>query len=103
MAGRKPGTPKTGGRRKGSVNKTTAAVKDALATVYQNIGGDKTLASWAKDNQKDFYTLWVKLLPVQTQISGPNGGPIETANLSPEQREQRVLDLLTAAKKRKSA
>jgi hypothetical protein len=33
MAGRKPGTPKTGGRQKGSVNKVAADVR-ALARLY---------------------------------------------------------------------
>ena len=39
MAGRKPGTPKTGGRQKGTTNKVTALAKDAIAAAADRLGG----------------------------------------------------------------
>ena len=39
MAGRKPGTPKTGGRLKGTPNKVTAVAKDAIAAAAERLGG----------------------------------------------------------------
>lgn len=76
MAGRKPGTPKTGGRQKGSVNKTTAAVKDALTQAFSNMGGIKKFTEWGRANPRDFYGLWVKMLPAEQVVTGSEGGPV---------------------------
>ena len=51
------------GRPKGSQNKTTAAVKEALALAFDGIGGVKRLTTWAQQNETEFYKLWVKMLP----------------------------------------
>lgn len=52
------------GRRRGSANKTTAAIKDILQGTFERIGGEEALAKWARDNPGEFYgRLWVKLLP----------------------------------------
>lgn len=64
------------GRVKGVPNKTTVAVKQALAAAFDELGGVAALAEWARGNPDDFYKLWVKLLP--TEVSGPDGGPIMT-------------------------
>lgn len=77
MAGRKPGTPKTGGRLKGSVNKTTTLAKDALTYAFDKLGGQDALVAWANadpENRKIFYqTIWPKLLPLQVSGTGENG------------------------------
>lgn len=65
------------GRKKGVLNKSTAAVKEALRLAFQGIGGVPELQAWAKDNQTEFYKLWAKMLPLE--ISGPDGGPIQGA------------------------
>lgn len=50
-----------------------------------------------------------KLLPkkygdrVQTEISGKNGAPIEYAELTDDERKQRVLELLDTARERRTA
>lgn len=64
---RRPGP----GRPKGSVNKTTAAVKEALTLAFQGIGGVPALKAWAQEHPSDFYKLWSKLLP--TEVTGPDG------------------------------
>ena len=68
------------GRPKGSLNKTTQLAKDAIAEAFNRLGGADRLVEWAQedpDNEKVFYTsLLPKLIPVQTELSGANGGPL---------------------------
>lgn len=54
---------KTGGRKKGTPNKTTASVKAALEKAFFASGGQDALNRWAKDNPDEFYKLWGKMLP----------------------------------------
>lgn len=78
-----PKSPKQGanrgnagrGRPKGSRNKTTASVKEALTRAFDEMGGWEELQRWGKNNQAAFYGLWAKMLP--TEVSGPDGGPID--------------------------
>jgi hypothetical protein len=69
---------KTGGRQKGSVNKTTMAVKEALTEAFEQIGGVSSLVVWGRLNETEFYKLWAKLLPqeVQAKLSDADGSPI---------------------------
>ena len=62
---------KTGGRQKGTPNKTTAAVKEAMVQAFDQLGGVPALVEWAKSNPTDFYKLWAKLLP--TEIKNADG------------------------------
>ena len=71
---------KTGGRTKGTPNKSTAQVKEAMLKAYQAIGGDQSFAMWARENATEFYKLWSKMLP--QEISGPDGGPIEVNDIT---------------------
>jgi hypothetical protein len=54
---------KTGGRQKGSVNKTTATVKAVLEEAFERLGGVDFLSAWAADNPAEFLKIWSKLLP----------------------------------------
>ena len=74
MAGRKKGAPKTGGRTRGTPNKTTANVREAIEMAFAGIGGVEAFSSWAKENQTEFYKLYSKLLPLQ--VSGEVDGNI---------------------------
>jgi len=69
MAGRKPGTPKTGGRVKGTPNKTTLIAKEAIALAADKLGGVERLVAWAKEDDKNEHSFWStiypKLLPLQ--------------------------------------
>lgn len=65
------------GRKKGSVNKTTASVKQALTDAFVKMGGVPSLVTWGKENPTEFYKLYVKLLPTDVQLSGPEGGPLQ--------------------------
>lgn len=66
---------KTGGRKAGTPNKTTASVRAAIVEAFDGLGGVKSLIEWGKENRTEFYTrIWVKLAP--SQITGEDGGPI---------------------------
>ena len=71
---------KTGGRQKGTPNKTTRNVKEALAQAFEELGGIPSLVMWGKENPDEFYKLWVKLLPteVKAELTGQDGGAIIT-------------------------
>jgi hypothetical protein len=68
------GSPKTpgSGRKKGSINKKTASVKEALAEAFELMGGVQSLLKWGRANPKDFYPLWTKMLPtdIKAEIHG---------------------------------
>lgn len=51
------------GRKPGTLNKTTASVKNALIEAFERRGGVESLASWAEGEPAEFYKLWAKLLP----------------------------------------
>lgn len=69
--GRKPGTPKTGGRVKGKPNKQTREVKQAIEECFIALGGVNALKEWAETNPDTFYgSVWPKLLPVQHRLGG---------------------------------
>lgn len=71
---RKKGTPKTGGRRKGTPNKTTSSIKQAFLEAFEKLGGVDALVKWAAANPTDFCKFYARLLP--REISGPDGSDI---------------------------
>ena len=78
MRGRKLGTPKTGGRLKGTPNKVTALAKDAIAAAAERLGGIDRLVEWVRadpNNERIFWgTIYTKLLPLQ--VSGDPSAPL---------------------------
>ena len=79
MAGK--GNPKTGGRRRGSVNKTTALLKDAVLQAAE-AAGDKEgmvgyLTTQAKQNPTAFMSLLGRVLPLQNAANDDDGIKIE--------------------------
>jgi hypothetical protein len=68
------------GRKKGALNKTTRAAKDAIAAAAEALGGAERLTEWAQEdpaNERVFWgTIYPKLLPLQ--VTGEGGGPIVT-------------------------
>jgi hypothetical protein len=75
-----PKGTRVGGRQKGTPNKNTAAVKEALLKCYERIGSDKALAAWAEENKTEFYKLWGRMLP--QELTGADGGPIEFTGIT---------------------
>lgn len=69
---------KTGGRQKGTPNKTTSLLKDAILRAAEQAGdGDLTayLEHQARTNPAPFLSLLGKVLP--TQITGDPESPLE--------------------------
>jgi hypothetical protein len=70
---------KTGGRKKGTPNKTTALLKDAILGAAENAGkGDGMvgyLTAQAVLNPGPFMALLGKVLPMQ--VAGEDGGPLQ--------------------------
>jgi hypothetical protein len=68
------------GRKKGVPNKTTALLKDAILQAAENAGGKEGMIGYleaqAIANPGPFMTLLGKVLPTQTEHSGPDGGDI---------------------------
>ncbi len=64
------------GRPPGSKNKYTT-LKEAFREAFDKLQEDDkaNLATWAKNNPKDFYTLISKLFPIE--IAGKDGEPIQ--------------------------
>lgn len=74
----KPKPPNAGkGRPKGSQNKTTALLKDAILKAAHNAGGDEGLVGYLEEqanaNPAAFMTLLGKVLPMQLEGSGEGG------------------------------
>ena len=69
---------KTGGRRRGTPNRTTALLKDAILEAATNAGGVGGLVGYleqqAKDSPQSFLQLLGKVLPMQ--VTGDDGGPV---------------------------
>lgn len=68
------GTPKTGGRLKGTPNKLTADLKSMILGALSEVGGQKYLAEQAEKNPAAFMTLIGKVLPLQ--VTGEGGGAL---------------------------
>lgn len=65
---------KTGGRTKGTPNKATAALKDAILNAFESVGGVSYLEHVALTDHKTFCTLLGKVLPLQ--VTGEDGGAV---------------------------
>ena len=73
--------PKTGGRTKGTPNKSTLAIREAMLSVFADLQAEAGrenghFLDWARGNATDFYKLTTRLLPLQ--VTGEDGGPVIT-------------------------
>lgn len=81
------------GRPKGSPNKTTALLKDAILQAAEQAGGAGGLVAYlqqqAAENPGPFLSLLGKVLPMQ--VTGEDGGPIiariERIVIDPQHRD----------------
>lgn len=79
----RPKRAKTGGRQKGTPNKTTGALKDAILLAADQVGEDGSgkdklvgyLRTVAKSDVKAFASLLGRVLPMQ--VTGEDGGPLQ--------------------------
>lgn len=72
-------TRRGAGRPKGSPNKTTALLKDAILKAAEKAGGKNGIVGYletqATSNPQSFLPLLGKVLPLQ--VTGEGGGPVE--------------------------
>lgn len=72
------GKGRIGGRAKGTPNKVTRSVKEAIEYAANGLGGADRLVSWAKEdaaNERVFWgQIYPKLLPLQ--VTGEGGGAV---------------------------
>jgi len=66
------------GRKTGVPNKVTGALKDMILGALNNVGGVAYLEQQAKDNPGPFLALVGKVLPLQVNAGGIDGGPFVT-------------------------
>lgn len=60
------------GRPKGSTNKLTRSVKEAIEAAFQGVGGAEYLMRQAEENPQAFMTLLGKIIPAQVQADLTN-------------------------------
>jgi len=70
--GKRPGS----GRKAGTPNKMSMTVKENVIAVFNEIGGVEHMKQWAIDNPNNFYNIYAKILPTQTEISGADGSAL---------------------------
>ena len=81
---------KSGGRVKGTPNKSTTAVKTAILAAFKQLGGIEYLVEVGKSDPKAFMTLLAKILPAEIKADVK----VESGNL---------VEYLEAAAKRVAA
>ena len=57
------------GRKKGSVNKLTKSIKEAIEASFEQVGGAKYLAEMAEKQPVAYMTLLGKVLPTQVDAN----------------------------------
>tara|TARA_R110002072_G_scaffold83875_1_gene190030 strand:- start:1048 stop:1338 length:291 start_codon:yes stop_codon:yes gene_type:complete len=65
----KKGRKKTGGRKKGTPNKVTTSLKDAIMNAFDVLGGEEYLVEIAKQDHKTFCSLLGRVLPKEISAS----------------------------------
>lgn len=96
--GRKKGVLKTpgSGRKKGTPNKLTVQVKDAIQNAFSTVGGEKYLVKVAKEDPRTFCALLGKVLP--TQLEGDLGLTVKTHEEALAEIEKATLAAQSARK-----
>jgi hypothetical protein len=68
------------GRPKGATNKIPRVAKENIIRAFEDLGGIEGLVNWAKldaKNQGEFYKIYGRLLPIENNISGADGEPLQ--------------------------
>jgi len=61
------------GRTKGTLNKLSATVKQNVINVFERIGGEDHMTMWATENPNQFYNIYAKLMPTQSELGTIDG------------------------------
>lgn len=84
-SGSKPGE-RRGGRQKGTPNKLTRSIIDAIDHAFEQVGGSSYLERVAKDDPKAFCALLGRRIPKDVNL-GVQGGLKLSINLSTARRD----------------
>jgi hypothetical protein len=97
MVGRPKGTPKTGGRKRGTPNKINSALKEAILEAAEQAGGEHGtvgyLVAQAHANPTAFMGLLGKVLPMTIGDTGQNE-QIQSIKMSvvwPEDKDGNII------------
>lgn len=80
--GSQPGE-RRGGRTKGTPNKLTKDVREAILQVAEGLGGAEGMLSWAQEDKANERIFWSQIYPkvlpkeVKAELSGADGGPMQ--------------------------
>jgi hypothetical protein len=55
-------------KAKGTPNKNTVLIAEAMQYAFKGIGGAPALTEWARAHRSEFYAMYAKMLPNQTKI-----------------------------------
>jgi hypothetical protein len=58
------------GRPKGSQNKISLRIKEAIIETFAALGGVSHMTQWARENPSEFYRLAARLVPTEMALSG---------------------------------
>lgn len=84
---------KTGGRKKGTPNKITLSIKQAVIDTFGKLGAVAHMTNWAKLQPSEFYRLAARLIP--TEVTGAAGGPVQLSVVEdPRETARRMAFLL---------
>lgn len=84
--------PANAGRRKGTINKTTATLKEMILGALQAKDGQKYLERQADENPGAFMTLLGKVLP--TTLAGDPDHPLQVQHKSDAERAAEAVSLI---------
>jgi len=70
--GKRPGS----GRKAGVPNKLSATAKQNVIDVFEQLGGVDHMTKWAQENPNNFYNIYSKIMPTQTEIGGIDGSDL---------------------------
>jgi len=65
LRGPKPGSQRRGGRKKGTPNKISTKLKNAIENAFAALGGEDYLVKIAEEDPRTFCALLGKILPMQ--------------------------------------
>lgn len=91
---------KTGGRKPGSKNRITDAMRRDILAVYKQLGGRKWLAQWAAQNETEFVgKVLARVLPPMAKEADPepDGSCPPSANMSDIEIARRIVFALSKA------
>lgn len=107
--GSRPGE-RRGGRQKGTPNKVTVSLKQAVLDTFENLGDVKHMTTWARQHPSDFYRIAARLIPsgscvqiegVSNDLATQGGAVIQamaSGNITPDQASTMMQALSTQAR-----